>query len=281
MERLHLNRSKQLAKYFAKPQYPLIDISPLDTGLGVLSFSLYLLRFCINCARLIELLVEGKKSEKQDKELYLSLFNDALWSTVNSLQFFYLTFSRSDAAGFRGMQLEALAQCVDLIILIYRFVQDKEEYEHKLQQASAAEKNVLEIEWQAKQIHFVRSIISSVSILIAFSVFSFSLSTFPLSLVISIIVLMNSLSRLLIDVNRDQQLEHNEVQTHDRLTDLNQILLYNVLLPAGLFLFIAVSIQFSVLVCLAMALTYYGTQYFIDTVFTTEPELPGLQILPK
>lgn len=86
--------------------------------------------------------------------------------------------------------------------------------------------------------------------MIAFGLFSFSAVAVPLSPVISSIILISSLLRVLIDIEKDRQLIHqlklNETSreqikneqlamTNARMKDLNKIILNSVFLPIGFF----------------------------------------------
>lgn len=277
--RQQLNRSKNLAKYLALSHTPLRTLDPLDASLGVMSFSIYLLRFSSNLCLLIQFFLADQQDKNNNKnyvELYYSLFNDFLWSCVNLCQFFWLSFRNSQSAGFRGMQLEVLAQMIDLIIMIVRHEQAKEEYLLKYKQSSGVERVRLVIEWQNKELNFIRAVITAVAILTVLGLFAFSITSVPLAPVLSIIMLISNISRLLIDMEKDKNLVEqlkNQRSTSgevarmeqglgfERLKDLNQLMLFNILLPVGLLCFMIIPtlplsfLAASLICCFALYLT--------------------------
>lgn len=281
-KRLQLNRSKGLAKYLVAPQNNIRDLTPLDTTLGVMSFSLYMLRFLTNLSLLVELLLT-KPAEETNQNLYndlfYSLFNDGMWSMVNLTQFFWLSYKKSASAGLHGMQLETMAQLIDLLVTMIRYQQDKEEYRTQYNQATGAERIRLEIEWQHKEINLLRSVLTGLSIAVVFGLFSFSVIAIPLSPMIAVIILISSLCKILIDIERDkqliQQLElHNanpqqvinkqRAMTGERLHDLNQIALKSIFLPMGFVLLFTTPIFLTVAACLSFALIHYLLTQLID-----------------
>ncbi|HGF0879864.1 TPA: lpg0716 family Dot/Icm T4SS effector, partial [Legionella pneumophila] len=210
-KRLQLNRGKGLAKYLAKSQKNTRDLAPLDAALGVMSFSLYMLRFSANVGLLAHLILvesQEKTNHKIRRDIYYSLLNDSLWCVVNLTQFFWLSYRNSISAGLQGMQLETLAQLIDILVMIIRYQQDKKEYDLKYNQAMGMERSRLAIEWQNKELNGLRSLLTSLSVVIAFGLFSFSGVAVPLSPVISSIILISSLLRVLIDIEKDRQLIH-------------------------------------------------------------------------
>lgn len=269
-KRLLLNRSKGLAKYFATAQVR--NLAPLDTTLGVMSFSLYMLRFLANAGLLVELMLidsQEKINHKVSRDLYYSLLNDSLWCVVNLSQFFWLSYRNSSAAGLQGMQLETLAQIIDLLVMIIRYQQDKEEYNAKYQQASAIEQAQLAIEWQRKELNIFRALLMSLSLIIVFALSSFSAATIALSPIIATLSIVSALFRILIDIKKDRQLiaqlKRNELhpqqvlneelaRTNARLQDLNQIILHSVFLPIGFFLLISTPLSLTVMACFSMVL---------------------------
>lgn len=279
--RLHFNRNKNLAKFFAKPKKSLLDTPPVETTLGAMSFSLYFLRFTTNMSLLIQLILNDSlknKEEKKRRDLYYQLLNDSLWSTVNLIQFFWLSYKKSSAAGLRGMQLEALVQFIDLLIALIRYQQDKEDYELRYKQATKSERVKLDIEWQHKQLTMVRTFVTSLTTLVIFSLVAFSVTSIPLSPIMAAISLTSAILRILNDIYRDQQLIKHLKETESnpqviadkkremivaRLNDLNQVILYNAFMPLGLFLFISTPIPVTLIASLSMLLLYYVTSKLI------------------
>lgn len=274
-KRLQLNRSKGLAKYLAKSQKNTRDLAPLDAALGVMSFSLYMLRFSANVGLLAHLILvesQEKTNHKIRRDIYYSLLNDSLWCVVNLTQFFWLSYRNSISAGLQGMQLETLAQLIDILVMIIRYQQDKKEYDLKYNQAMGMERSRLAIEWQNKELNGLRSLLTSLSVVIAFGLFSFSGVAVPLSPVISSIILISSLLRVLIDIEKDRQLIHqlklNETSreqikneqlamTNARMKDLNKIILNSVFLPIGFFLLITTPIPLTIIACVSMLLVHW------------------------
>ncbi len=274
-KRLQLNRGKGLAKYLAKSQKNTRDLASLDTALGVMSFSLYMLRFSANVGLLAHLILvesQEKTYHKICRDLYYSLLNDSLWCVVNLTQFFWLSYRNSISAGLQGMQLETLAQLIDILVMIIRYQQDKKEYDLKYNQAMGMERSRLAIEWQNKELNGLRSLLTSLSVVIAFGLFSFSGVAVPLSPVISSIILISSLLRVLIDIEKDRQLIHqlklNETSreqiknkqlamTNARMKDLNKIILNSVFLPIGFFLLITTPIPLTIIACVSMLLVHW------------------------
>lgn len=280
-KRLQLNRGKGLAKYFAKSQKNIRDITPLDTTLGVMSFSLYFLRFSTNIGLLAQLIMdrdENTSHNMQRRDLFYSLANDSLWSLVNLTQFFWLTYRKSIAAGLHGMQLETLAQFIDLLVMIFRYQQDKEEYDKKYRQATGSERAHLVIEWQHKQLNFLRGLLTSLSIMLMFGLFSFSIATVPLSPIISALVLISSLIRVFMNIEKDKKLlnelklngassqqimNEKREMTNAHLKDLNQLILSCVFIPIGLFLLLTTPIPVTIIVCLTMVLLHSLVNHLI------------------
>lgn len=282
-KRLLLNRSKGLAKFLAKLQKNARDLTPLDTTLGIMSFSLYMFRLSTNIALLMYLLLvesQEKTNHKILSDLSYSLLNDSLWCVVNLTQFFWLSYRNSTSAGLRGMQLETLAQLIDILVIIIRYQQDKQEYELKYNQATGIERSRLAIEWQSKELNILRSLVTSLSIALVFGLFSFSIAAVPISPIVSAIVLVSSLSRVLIDLEKDRKLIHqlklNEANpqqimneelamTSARMQNLNKIILNSVFLPLGLFLLITTPIPLTITVCVSMLLVHYLLNHLINT----------------
>ncbi|HAT2008864.1 TPA: lpg0716 family Dot/Icm T4SS effector [Legionella pneumophila] len=274
-KRLQLNRGKGLAKYLAKSQKNIRDLASLDAALGVMSFSLYMLRFSANVGLLAHLILvesQEKTNHKIRRDIYYSLLNDSLWCVVNLTQFFWLSYRNSISAGLQGMQLETLAQLIDILVMIIRYQQDKKEYDLKYNQAKGMERSRLAIEWQNKELNGLRSLLTSLSVVIAFGLFSFSGVAVPLSPVISSIILISSLLRVLIDIEKDRQLIHqlklNETSreqikneqlamTNARMKDLNKIILNSVFLPIGFFLLITTPISLTIIACVSMLLVHW------------------------
>lgn len=290
-KRLQVNRGKGLAKFFARSQKQLRDISSLETTLGIMSFSLYMLRFAVNLGLLVQIIIEQDETsalQANKKELYYTLMNDSLWCMVNLTQFFWLSFSKSTSAGFYGMQLETLAQFFDLFVMIFRHQQDKEEFDLKYNQATEMDRGRIIIEWQYKELQFYRSLLTSLSILTMFGLYSFSITAVPLSPIISAIILMSSLSRILMDVEKDrkltaflQQNENNfELLSNEkkgmskaRLNDLNQVILSSIFLPIGLFLLLTTPIPITILASLSMLLVHALITHLISFTYEERPPL--------
>jgi len=279
MLRMQVNRSKGLATYLAQSQKAQRSLTALNSTLSIMSFSIYMVRLMNNLSLLALMLSEEEqKSRKLRGTLYLNLFNDSLWSIVNLTQCFWLSFRNSKAAGLQGMQLEVIAQLIDLLVMLIRYQQEKEEYELKYMQANSIERNHLQMDRFYKEMHFIRSILTSLSIVTVISVFAFSVASVSISPIISPIILLNSLSKLFIDNEKEKYLLH---QMSYRLTEeqllnkeralrrkyftaLNQIILYNVLLPIGLFTLIITPIPLAILISLSMLLTHLLTQRLIE-----------------
>lgn len=284
--RIHVRRSKGLASYLSSAQPYKRDLALLDTSLGIMSFSLYMLRFSANIGLLIQLVLiesQEKINPKIRKDLYYSLLNDCMWSLVNLTQFCWLSYSKSASDGLHGMQLETLVQLIDILVLIIRYQQDQEEYNLKYQNATATERAHLDIEWQHKQLNMLRSLYFSLSMMITFGVFSFVTSAIPFSPILSLIVLSSSLLRVLIDMEKDKQLieqlklngadsqqiiSEEAAMTGARLNDLNQITLNNVFLPMGLFLLITTPILLTVAASLSMLLIHFMLTQLINTTYS-------------
>ncbi len=292
-KRLQLNRAKSLAKYVAKSQNNIRDLAPLDTTLGVMSFSLYMLRFSANVGLLVQLnLVEFPKNSnhKIRRDLYYSLLNDSLWCIVNLTEFFWLSYRNSISAGLQGMQLETLAQLTDILIMMIRYQQDKNDYDLQYNQATSEERARLAIEWQSRELNLLRSLLTGLSITIVFGLFSFSVMAVPLSPIISSIILISSLLRILIEIEKDKQLIHqlklNETNPQEimskeqatsaaRLKDLNQIMLNNIFLPMGIFLVITMPIPLTIIACFSMVLIHCVLSHSINTNYCKVSISPG------
>ncbi|CZK72525.1 Uncharacterised protein [Legionella pneumophila] len=292
-KRLQLNRGKGLAKYLAKSQKNTRDLAPLDAALGVMSFSLYMLRFSANVGLLAHLILvesQEKTNHKIRRDIYYSLLNDSLWCVVNLTQFFWLSYRNSISAGLQGMQLETLAQLIDILVMIIRYQQDKKEYDLKYNQAMGMERSRLAIEWQNKKLNGLRSLLTSLSVVIAFGLFSFSGVAVPLSPVISSIILISSLLRVLIDIEKDRQLIHqlklNETSreqikneqlamTNARMKDLNKIILNSVFLPIGFFLLITTPIPLTIIACVSMLLVHWLITNLINMRYS-----PNISVSP-
>lgn len=287
-QRLQLNRSKGMVRYLAKSYQNPRDLELLDTTMGVMSFTLYMLRFSANIVLLTQFMMEEHReipNNKNDKDLYYSLGNDLLWGTVNMAQFFWLSFSNSEAAGFYGLQLEVIAQLVDVLVMVIRFYEYKEEYDIKYQQASEVERKGLAIEWQNKGLNMIRSLITASSVAIVLGLLAFSVASVPVSPILSAVLFISSLSRILIDWERDNQLieqlrlqgmnsyhlaEEKRALIRDRLDDLNEVVLYNIFIPAGLFLLITSPVSLLLLILPAMALIHFGASYLIDNYYDVD-----------
>lgn len=285
-KRLQLNRSKGLAKYVTKSFKNVRDLTPLDTTMGVMSFSLYALRFSANAGLLVQLFISKPKdqmNQKLQRDLYLSLFNDCLWSIVNLTQFFWLSYRNSNAYGLHGMQLETLAQFIDLLVMLLRYQHDKEEYELKYDRATESERDRLIIEWQNKQLNMLRSLLTGVTISVMFGLFSFSVIAVPLAPIIASIIVLSSLIKLLIDVDKDKKLVQQDkingmnpqqiineerLITAARLKDLNQIVLTGFMLPLGVFLLITTPISWFLMIGAAMLVSHNFLAHLIETEYT-------------
>lgn len=289
--RQQVNRSKNLANYLAVSHTHLRTLEPLDTTLGIMSFSIYLLRFSSNLCLLIQLILSEQNDQnnvQRQEELYYALFNDFLWSSVNLCQFFWLSFRNSQSAGFRGLQLEVIAQIIDLMVMIVRHEQAKEEYLLKYRQSTGFERAQLVIEWQNKELNFMRSVLTAVSIFTVLGIFSFSAISIPLAPVLSTIILISAISRLLIDMEKDKNLINQLKTQHrsageiakkeqglciERFKELNQIMLFNIVLPVGLFCFLTIPtlplslLATSLICCLAL--------YLIQIKFFNQDEVNG------
>lgn len=282
IQRTQVNRSKGLANYLAKPLPKIGSLSALDTPLGLASFIVYQLRFAANMG----LLLQGPKNRQEKKELYYALFNDALWSTVNLLQFVVLSFKHSNTLGMQGLQLEALAQGIDLLVLLIRFQQDKQDYEIKFQQANEAERRQMSIERRFYELNFLRTLATSVSIMSVFALFAFAVVPVPISLGVSIVLVVNTLTKLILDLEKDkkmlalireqdvdplQLIHEQQARTKARLYDVRQALAYNVYLPVGLFLFVVTPAPVAFAVCLVLLLIHLGSGELIERNFAEEP----------
>jgi hypothetical protein len=295
-QRLQLNRSKGMARYLAKSYQNPRDLALLDTTMGVMSFTLYMMRFSANIVLLTQLIVDEPSETSNDKirrDIYYSLWNDSLWATVNLTQFFWLSFSNSESAGFFGLQLEVIAQLIDVLVMVIRFQEYKEEYDAQYKQATEVEKARLAIEWQNKSLNFIRSLITASSIAVVLGLLAFSVASIPVSPILSSILLLSSLLRVLVDWNRDNQLIHQmrleginpqqiekeeRALIRDRLNDLNQVALQNVFFPVGIFLLITSPVPLLLLSLLAMAVIHYGTSYLIDTAYDVYNEETNYQL---
>ncbi|MBL7481300.1 hypothetical protein [Legionella bononiensis] len=282
-QRLQLNRSKGFAKYLAQSHKNLRTLTPLDTTLGVMSFTLYMARFSVNFSLLAQILVGEQHDESDDKtikDLYYNLLNDSLWGAVNLTQFFWLSFNNSQSAGFYGIQLEVIAQLIDVLVMVTRFQESREEYELKLRQASGADQQRLTMEWRHRELNFIRSFLTASSIMVALGLLAFSIASVPVSPIISAILLISALSRVLIDAEKDKQLmnqlrldgvdpqliaKEQKMLTRNRLNDLNQVILYNVFIPVGLFLFLTTPISLLLASVLLMSFIHCFTSYLINT----------------
>jgi hypothetical protein len=141
----------------------------------------------------------------------------------------------------------------------------------------------LAIEWQSKELNILRSLVTSLSIALVFGLFSFSIAAVPISPIVSAIVLVSSLSRVLIDLEKDRKLIHqlklNEANpqqimneelamTSARMQNLNKIILNSVFLPLGLFLLITTPIPLTITVCVSMLLVHYLVNHLINTNYS-------------
>ncbi|MDI1352227.1 MAG: hypothetical protein PSV35_05570 [bacterium] len=288
-QRISINRSKGLARYFASSQLNIRTLQPLDTSLGIMSFSLYLLRFVSNGVLLINMHLEKEQGIIQDitrSNLYYSLFNDFLWSIVNGTQFFWLSYRNSPAAGLHGMQLETVGQLIDLIAIIFRYDRDKKNHEKEYQNACPDQRQAMEIEWQNKEYNFIRTLITSVLIMGVFALFSFAVAI-PFSPLLCIILVINSLLKLIMDLKKDRQLimqlqneganqekiKHEEqLKTLRRIADINQIIQNNIFLPLGLFVLLTASGPLAFGVCLSLVIIHYSSIYFINCFFAVKSE---------
>lgn len=282
-KRLSLVRAKGLAKYLAQSQSNLTDISLLDTTLGVLSFSVYMLRFSVNIGVLMEHIFSAaadKNKHEISKDLYFGLINDGLWATVNLLQFSWLSYKKSPAAGLLGMQIQTGAQLIDSLVIIIRYLQDKKEYQLTHDQASPNER--VRIEWQTREIHALRAALAEFSMMGVMGVFCFSATAVPLSPILSAIILVNSVSQVLINIEKDHQLmtlqdnKTNSLRIREeklgminaRLHELNQVTLNSIFLPAAIFLLLTTPIPITLLASLSMLLVNSVFAKLIDLKYS-------------
>lgn len=285
-QRIVCNRSKNLAKYLARPQYNLRPLTVIESTLGVMSFSLYLLRFIANLGLLTMLTLDSEEEKTKRQELYYSLLNDSIWCTVNLIQFFWLTSKTSSAAGLYGMQLETVVQLLDILILLIRHQQDKKEYDMKYQQASTdIERSQLTMAWENKELHHVRSLLSNLAFVALFGIISFSSLSIPFSPLLSAVSLINSLSKMLIDLKLKRQLldqmelnQASQAQICQQknaiitacLHELNQIILNSVFYPFGFFLLITAPIGLTLMAGVGMIAVHLLIKHLIDI----EPGIP-------
>ena len=284
-KRLQLNRGKNLAKYLSPPQKEKKALAPLENTLGIMSFSFYMLRFLNNLGLLIRLHLEASSHNTNvHKELYYCLFNDSLWCAVNLIQFFWLSSKNSISAGLQGMQLETVAQFIDILVMIIRYQEDREDYNLKYNKATVAEQARLDIEWKQKEIQTLRALLTGASITIVFGLSAFSLMAVPLSPILSSITLISGLLRILFNIEKDRQLIHQlklkKTPFHNimkeestmkcaRWKDLNNIILNSLFLPMGLFLTLTTPFSLTILVYVTMLLIHYLTNNLIDKMHSS------------
>jgi len=255
-QRLGYNRNRNCVKYFVDPQQYSKTLAPVAPVFGVISFSLYAIRFAINVRLLIQEQSEKIPNPIYIKELYYNLFNDLLWGTCNLTQFFWWTFAVSSSAGFKGLQLEAFAQLVDLLTLIIRYREAYQNHHTLLNTITDVdEQNRLRIEWHYKTLHFIRSCLTAALILSAFSVLAFSVTSAPISPIIFLISLCGTIARIGINVDSDLKSTTPSVQLNRaRKEEINQMTIDYVLLPVGLYIIITAPIPLALVCVLGLIL---------------------------
>lgn len=292
--RLYLNRGKNIAKFLAKSQKNIRNITPMETTLGVMSFALYFMRFSSNIGLLIQLyLLKEDKNDLENnrqkrQELYYSLWNDALWSLVNMAQFFWLSFKKSASRGYLGMQLETTAQLIDSVIMLIRHLQDKKEYERKYQEADLFEKARLEREWRYKELNFIRSLVTISALFIGMSLFAFQVTALPLAPFIAVIKLLSTLIQIIMAMKKDQEImqawqdqkidpkkiaAEKRKRFLDRMQEFNQLILYQVFLPLSIFMLLSTPLPVVLISAALMAAIYFATSAFLKLSKTMEPEV--------
>src|SRR3990167_10556333 len=287
-QRLNFNRSKNFIKYHTAPALYTKILSPLNAPLGIASFSLYYLRFIVNLSLLAQLMLirdlDKETKNQQQSELYYSLFNDLLWSTCNLVQFFWWTFARSQSAGRRGLQLEACAQLIDLLIMIINHQQNEQNYRKKYNRANPIERERLNIEWYYNQINFIRTLTAVGLIVAIFSLLAFTTSTIPISPLIFLINLSSALLRIAIQLDKDKKIIHHLCQSGKKSTfvleekhklaiehvkEVNKWIVDFVMLPISLFLIITAPLSIT-LTCL---LSFFIIQSICDYYLNSNPSL--------
>lgn len=263
-QRIKFNMSKNLIRYLMQCHQNLKRLNIINTPLGVMSFSLYYLRVLINCLLLCQLTLslESKNSEAFE-EIYWGLLNDLIWGTCNLIQFFWWTFSHSTRLGFRGMQLEAICQLFDLMLLCIQHQKLMREYQEKMKTASLEERDELMNEWHYKQLYFIRSITHLLLITLVMGVVGFCLVSMPISPFTFSIGVIGSLVKIAIQEHEIKQLKQKNYPIKlSSSADWHTFWTSFILTPGSLFLFVLVSPVVSIPLILSMLILQHGLNYF-------------------
>ena len=101
--RIKIQSSKMTLKYLIRSPVKKKNIDILTPPLNYLSFSLYYLRFATQLGVLStnnSSLHESSTAEP----IYFQLLNDFVWGSINFIEFYFWSFSKSQSAGISGMQ---------------------------------------------------------------------------------------------------------------------------------------------------------------------------------
>ncbi len=208
--RLRMNNTKNLVKYVTKDTCTFFAPSNLDKPAGYLSFTLYQARLCLNTYLLVNHFISPDANplpkDRSKEDIYYELLNDLLWSTCNLLQFFWFNSKTSRQFGIIGIEMEMVAQLVDLVVMLVRFKQAHQAYQHKRSHASAFEREKMDIEWKYRVINIVRSSLHMMLIVGLLGVLALTPLSIPFSPIVFTISILSNFLRIMLAEYKNKEL---------------------------------------------------------------------------
>lgn len=240
--RMQLLRSKQQINYLNSDPVRRCSLSYLSVPLGYLSFSIYYARLISQCSLLLYCQISKDTGGKLNQsEIALQIFNDALWGTINYIEYFYFTYQISKEHGIKGMQLEVFGQLLDIAVMSYKYVIQLKEFTSEYQTKNDPIERVLLLnDIKYARNNFVRSILHMSVITIVLATIAFPLPfTLPLTPTFYITSLVSGYLRIhwAAEKERGQALILNKPLESKKVNELSiEYLNKHVFFPLALYL---------------------------------------------
>jgi hypothetical protein len=241
--RMQLLRSKQRVNYLLTDQTKKMNLAKLSTPLGYLSFAIYYTRLLVSLSIIAHQLftAENTYSNRHPSFNYSQLLNDAVWGTINFVEFFFWTFSRSVEAGRMGMSLEVFGLLMDLSILVIQTNQTIHNLANKaFDESDPKIKRKLDNQIHIARKNQIRIIIHLLTIAFSLSTIAFQLGiSFPLSPVFFVTGIVSGFLRLKWAVDKESfeaNIENKKPDFHSINKQFIDYLNRNILFPLALYL---------------------------------------------
>ncbi|MCH9757383.1 MAG: hypothetical protein K0U37_09365 [Gammaproteobacteria bacterium] len=283
-KRQKINQTKGIASFVVKKTSWTSNLTQWELPLSVLSFTLYYARLASNLILLARHLNHcSSNNEMNQKMLDLIAFdilNDIVWSTINLVQFFWLTFKVSIKAGLRGVQLEGIGMLFDDLVMLVQFKQKLEQHQEALlTTTSAAKKDYLKLEWEYKQMNVIRSFIHITLFSFVFIGFGLGVIALPLSILVFVTNIMSNGLRIMLGIIKDKQQtslmrqheasrlqvnQHLNRTEYNALQQINHFIHFLILTPLSLILCAPGSMVLSVGVMMSVLFSDYVIDHLIE-----------------